>query len=201
MVNKASSINGDGGPNQQQNVTDSQPAQFSIKPIKTTDDTGEPGLSVAKDLTRVLDLIDDERHLVAHELYEDIKARMQEMEEKIQKHGQEHQQNHKHKKKATHHGKQKSKGGWLSSGSKTKIANKSSASCDEEDFRKAKEFLHINKEALDLLDVSLLVSSCYFFCYTIHICILLTSFEIFKFSSESKPSHDKSETSAAFSEG
>lgn len=50
---------------------------FSIRPPTTTGDDGTPSTSVSKDLDRVVRLIQDERHLTAHALLEEVRKRLQ----------------------------------------------------------------------------------------------------------------------------
>ena len=50
---------------------------YKIKKPCTMGDQGIPSLSMMTDLQRVLNLIDDERHLTAHSLYTSILHRMQ----------------------------------------------------------------------------------------------------------------------------
>jgi hypothetical protein len=49
---------------------------FSIRPPTTTGDDGTPSTSVSKDLDRVVRLIQDERHLTAHALLEEVRKRL-----------------------------------------------------------------------------------------------------------------------------
>ena len=65
-------------------VTPAQPprpgnsaGRFKIKPPTTTNDTGDPTDSCLFDAKRVLRLIEDERYLVAQELYHSIKERFE----------------------------------------------------------------------------------------------------------------------------
>lgn len=46
-----------------------------IRPLSTVGDAGKPSQSVTDDLKRVLDLIEDERHLVAYDLYRSVQSR------------------------------------------------------------------------------------------------------------------------------
>jgi hypothetical protein len=50
--------------------------QFKIKAPTTTDDDGSPSSSCLKDADRVFRLIEDERHLCALSLYENLKERL-----------------------------------------------------------------------------------------------------------------------------
>lgn len=52
-----------------------------IKPLTTVGDRGKPTDHVAKDLQRVLNFIQDERHLVAYDLYLDCKGRLNKLRE------------------------------------------------------------------------------------------------------------------------
>lgn len=54
---------------------------FSIRPPETAGDKGEPSKSIVKDTERIFALIEDERHLVAHRLYENVKRRIQQFED------------------------------------------------------------------------------------------------------------------------
>ena len=54
---------------------------YAIKPLSTVGDSGKPSHSVANDLRRVVNFIQDERHLVAHELYEDVKSRLENLDQ------------------------------------------------------------------------------------------------------------------------
>lgn len=53
---------------------------FQIRPPETAGDKGEPSKSILKDTERIFALIEDERHLVAHRLYENVKRRIQQIE-------------------------------------------------------------------------------------------------------------------------
>ena len=50
-----------------------------IKPLTTIGDRGKPTAKVSEDLQRVLNLVQDERHLVAYDLYMNCKARLNKM--------------------------------------------------------------------------------------------------------------------------
>ena len=54
---------------------------FSIQPPETAGDKGEPSKSILKDTERIFAFIEDERHLVAHRLYENVKRRIQQIED------------------------------------------------------------------------------------------------------------------------
>jgi hypothetical protein len=55
--------------------------KFTIHPPCTMDDvTGDPTSSLEKDVRRIFNLIEDERHLIAHRLYESVIQRIQEWE-------------------------------------------------------------------------------------------------------------------------
>jgi hypothetical protein len=49
---------------------------FTIRPPLTSADMGAPSASILKDAQRVLDFIEDERHLTALKLYESVKSRI-----------------------------------------------------------------------------------------------------------------------------
>lgn len=51
-------------------------APFTIKAPLTTGDKGEPTASVLQDAKRVFDFIEDERHLMALDLYQSVKKRI-----------------------------------------------------------------------------------------------------------------------------
>lgn len=122
--------------------------KVTIKPIKTQDDTGTPGRSIAGDMQRVLDLIDDERHLVANELYQDIKRRIADFRKPDMG---------KEKEKITppinsKHAKQRSKRGWLDS---LKVKPVKADSHDEQqDITKAETMIKKSSFELDQLEVS-----------------------------------------------
>jgi hypothetical protein len=50
--------------------------RFKISRPTTVDDDGTPSDSCAEDAERIFRLIEDERHLCAHALYEDLKERI-----------------------------------------------------------------------------------------------------------------------------
>jgi hypothetical protein len=52
--------------------------RYEIKPPSTLGDKGKPTESLPEDVRRLFCLIDDERHLTAHKLLEDINRRIQE---------------------------------------------------------------------------------------------------------------------------
>lgn len=54
---------------------------FSIRPPVTAGDKGDPSESILKDTERIFALIEDERHLVAHRLYENVIRRIQQLED------------------------------------------------------------------------------------------------------------------------
>jgi hypothetical protein len=54
--------------------------KFEIKPPSTLGDKGKPTESLPEDVRRLFCLIEDERHLTAHKLYEDIRRRIQDWE-------------------------------------------------------------------------------------------------------------------------
>lgn len=51
---------------------------FEIRPPTTTGDKGDPSDSILQDAHRIFALIDDERHLVAHKLYRNVRERLNE---------------------------------------------------------------------------------------------------------------------------
>jgi hypothetical protein len=53
--------------------------RLKIKPLATVGDPGKPSGSLSRDLRRVADFIQDERHLVAYELYQNAKGRWEAM--------------------------------------------------------------------------------------------------------------------------
>ena len=59
-------------------TTESGGPRFTILPPTTIQDDGSPSDSLKKDVTRLLRFIADERHLVAGELLENTKRRLQE---------------------------------------------------------------------------------------------------------------------------
>jgi hypothetical protein len=65
--------------------------RYEIKAPSTLGDKGKPTESLPEDVRRLFCLIDDERHLTAHKLYEDIHRR-------IQEHHQASESHQKHKK-------------------------------------------------------------------------------------------------------
>lgn len=56
--------------------------RFIIHPPMTAGDKGVPTKSLTQDAERVFAFIEDERHLIAHELYTSVRQRIQEWEEK-----------------------------------------------------------------------------------------------------------------------
>lgn len=54
--------------------------RYEIKPPTTMGDKGKPTDSLPEDMRRLFCLIDDERHLTAHKLYEDIHRRIKDWE-------------------------------------------------------------------------------------------------------------------------
>lgn len=68
---------------------------FTITAPLTTGDKGQPSASIALDVKRVWDLIQDERHLVADSLYQSVKERVDAWQSKQQQHDQQHLRHHK----------------------------------------------------------------------------------------------------------
>ncbi|CAB9511255.1 expressed unknown protein [Seminavis robusta] len=56
-------------------TTSSTGRRLVIRPLASVGDSGKPSTSVSKDLRRVSNFIEDERHLVAYELYRNVKPR------------------------------------------------------------------------------------------------------------------------------
>jgi hypothetical protein len=56
-------------------ATESPVRRLRIKPLATVGDKGKPSGSLSKDLRRVVNFIEDERHLVAYELYQNARGR------------------------------------------------------------------------------------------------------------------------------
>jgi hypothetical protein len=54
----------------------SQAEGFAIRPPTTMGDDGTPSNSVSRDLDRVVRLVQDERHLTAHALLEEVRERL-----------------------------------------------------------------------------------------------------------------------------
>jgi CRISPR/Cas system CMR-associated protein Cmr5 small subunit len=74
---------------------------YTIRPPLTTDDDGKPTSSIAKDAHRVLDLIEDERHLTALALFESVRERINEWKHMTEKKQHQHK-HHKHLKSIFH---------------------------------------------------------------------------------------------------
>lgn len=108
--------------------------RLRIKPLSTVGDRGKPSKSVAKDLQRVSNLIEDERHLVANELYNDCKERMKQLRQL--------------KSEEAAKGKEKKKSHWMQQ-NKTKG---SLPSFNEEDFEAALDLLKKNKNEFARLE-------------------------------------------------
>ena len=106
--------------------------RFKIRPPLTTGDKGAPSKSIWKDAERVFALIEDERHLVAHELFKNVKSRLEAWEEKNKQ--------------------QQSRGSGgmriLRGSQKTSLEQK-----EREEFIKTIEFLEMKKAAIDKLEV------------------------------------------------
>lgn len=114
-----------------------------IKPLSTVGDTGKPTHSVADDLLRVLDFIEDERHLVAYDLYLDIQSRLR----KLKKLKLDHEQATAAEALRGIENKKKS---WKKSKQPANVV----VTFDEYSFNRAVDLLRENKEKLDLLKVS-----------------------------------------------
>jgi hypothetical protein len=72
----------DGRPSRRRSIMSPTPhhSRFTIRPPCTTGDSGDPGPSLGKDVERVFDFIEDERHLTAHDLLKDVRRRIKEQE-------------------------------------------------------------------------------------------------------------------------
>lgn len=94
----------------------------------TTGDKGAPSKSIWKDAERVFALIEDERHLVAHELLESARSRLEAWEEK----------------------NKQSKGGVrsLRASKKAMLEQK-----ERDEFIKTKDMFEAKKAAIDKLEV------------------------------------------------
>jgi hypothetical protein len=108
---------------------------FIIRPPMTTSDDGKPSESVARDVQRVFDLMEDERHLIALSLYENARERVNEWKHMKEKKGQKN--HHKHLK-AMFHSKSKDYD------SKSKL---------DKEMKNAIELLDSKKEVLEKLEV------------------------------------------------
>lgn len=127
----------DGG----ESTTSSRGRRVIIKPLSTIGDRGKPSKSVAKDLQRVVNLIQDERHLVAYDLYLDCKERMKDLRDKKKQLDDEN---------AARDAKSKTKRTWLPQ--KKKSPN--STVFDTEEFDAAIDLVRKHKEAFTVLEVS-----------------------------------------------
>jgi hypothetical protein len=107
---------------------------YSIRPPMTSGDKGIATSCLFKDVERVFNFIQDERHLVAHDLYLSVASRIKDFHEK---------QRDDDKAK-----KQKNRGLFRPKAEQEAHHKK------EEDARKAKELLESNKQAIDTLEVS-----------------------------------------------
>ncbi len=56
---------------------------YTIRPPLTAGDRGEPSKSILKDVERIFALIEDERHLIAHRLYESVQRRIRQIEDQL----------------------------------------------------------------------------------------------------------------------
>lgn len=134
-----------------------------IKPLSTEGDSGKPTASILDDLLRVLDFIEDERHLVAYDLYLNIQSRMG----ALKKLKQDHEQARAEKAlQGIEQDKKKSSWNRKSSKEQDKVA---AAPFDENSYDKTVQLLRDHKEEFDLLKVRFrrpippspfLVSSC-----------------------------------------
>lgn len=122
--------------------------KVTIKPVKTQDDAGKPGHSIAGDMQRVLDLMDDERHLVANELYQDIKRRIADSRKRTMGNQEEKTSPPTNSK----HAKQRPKRGWFDS-AKGK-PEKAGVRDEQQDITKAETMRKENSFELNQLEVS-----------------------------------------------
>ena len=102
--------------------------RFRIRPPMTAGDKGIPSRSLSKDMDRVLCFIEDERHLIAHELYTSVQSRMKVFEEK-----QNAMQQHSKRKKGK---------------------DRAATLTEQEDYNKAKQNLLAHKDVIHILEVS-----------------------------------------------
>lgn len=114
-----------------------------IKPLSTVGDSGTPTESVAEDILRVLDLIEDERHLVAHDLYLNVQSRLG----NLKKQKQEYDRAAADAALQAADSSNKGRKAWRSS---RKTADPV-AEFDEAAFDQAVDLLRENKPELDLL--------------------------------------------------
>jgi hypothetical protein len=110
--------------------------RYEIKAPSTLGDKGKPTESLPEDVRRLFCLIDDERHLTAHKLYEDIHRR-------IQEHHQAAESHPKHKKS-------KGLGGFGSKHKKEFAATKEKKAKEMKD---AQEMLDSKHKEIDKLQV------------------------------------------------
>ena len=122
-------------------MASSSPRPYEIMPPMTSGDKGVPTKSLLKDVERIFMFIHDERHLIAHELYQSVQRRLREWQLKHAKEAQKH----------------KSKGPALFQ-SAAAIKAREQYEKKEEDANKAKELLEKQASVIDKLEVS---------CYTV----------------------------------
>ena len=117
-----------------------------IKPIKTEGDSGKPSSHIFDDLLRVLDFIEDERHLVAYDLYLNIESRL----ERLKKLKEDHTQAKAEKAlQGVDRGKKSS---WNRKAKESKTA-KAVDPFDENLYDKTVHLLREHKQEFDLLKV------------------------------------------------
>ena len=117
-----------------------------IKPLSTEGDSGKPTANILDDLLRVLDFIEDERHLVAFDLYLNIQSRLG----KLKKLKQDHDQA-KAEKALQGIEQVKRKSSWNRKSSKEE--DKATVPFDENSYDKTVHLLRDHKEDFDLLTV------------------------------------------------
>ena len=71
-------------------MASSSPRPYEIMPPMTSGDKGVPTKSLLKDVERIFMFIHDERHLIAHELYQSVQRRLREWQQKHAKESQKH---------------------------------------------------------------------------------------------------------------
>ena len=115
---------------------ESSPKRLVIRPLQSVGDRGIPSKSVSKDLRRVLAFIEDERHLVAYDLYQNVMPRWEAMI---------------HEKRALDAAREKAgekKRGWIRKG------GKEFQEFDEADYKAAHELTRKHRDDFNLLLVS-----------------------------------------------
>ena len=149
---------------------------YHIQKPCTMGDLGTPSRSMTTDLQRVLDLIQDERHLTAHALFTTIQERIQQYNDHHNRHDRDRE--HHHHPSPAEVPPPKAKRFFSRTGSTTSTSNSGGGSShpltngkhnstkvqqqqqqDEgEELVKVKEIIHSKKHIFDTLEVRLVVS-------------------------------------------